>query len=175
MLESADAVLVLDTDVPWLPFFKEPKPGCKIIQIGPDPLFAHIPVRSFTAIEPITSTVGNALGAAHRARWPRRPPSKTAPSSAGASASPRRTARSWRGWQGMKSNGRTITKPYLSKCVSDAKADDDIVVNEYPLLRRVHAVQRSPAPSSAAGPAGGLGWGLAGRARHPAAPSRTAR
>ncbi len=158
LLDDADAILVLDTDVPWIPFFKAPKQGCKIIQIGPDPLFSHIPVRGFNADVPIISTVGNALGPLARAL------AKAAEGKNGAIERRRKRIAEAHGkviarMEGMKSNGRTITKPWLSKCVSDAKSDNDIVVNEYPLLRPFMRFKK-PGTFFGAGPAGGLGWGL---------------
>src|SRR5438045_4896874 len=44
MIDSADAILVVDCDVPWIPSRKAPRPECKIIQIGVDPLFSRYPI-----------------------------------------------------------------------------------------------------------------------------------
>ena len=157
-LENCDAVLVLDTDVPWLPFFKEPKPGCKIVQIGPDPLFSGIPIRSFNAAVPITSTVKNALPALTAAL--------TKAMKGKSSEIEKRRKRVTAAHEvvakkiaNVKHNGQ-ITKPYLSKCVSDARPKDAVIVNEYPLLREFMQFDK-PGTWYGAGPAGGLGWGLA--------------
>src|SRR5690606_404157 len=47
LLAEADAVLVVDAMVPWIPDRANPPPGCRVIQIGPDPLFSRVPVRGY--------------------------------------------------------------------------------------------------------------------------------
>jgi acetolactate synthase-1/2/3 large subunit len=154
---DADAILVLDTDVPWLPFFKEPKKGCKLIQIGPDPLFSRIPIRSFNAEVAIASTVRNALGPLTAAL-------RKAMADKGDAIEKRRKKiaaereKHHARIAGVRHNGK-ITKAWLSKCVSDAKTADTIVVNEYPLFRGLMSFTK-PGTWFGAGPAGGLGWGL---------------
>src|SRR5438046_396844 len=67
MIDGADAILVIDCDVPWIPSRKAPRPECKIIQIGVDPLFSRYPIRGFAADVAITGAtrlVLPALGAA---------------------------------------------------------------------------------------------------------------
>jgi acetolactate synthase-1/2/3 large subunit len=49
LLTQADLVLVIDGLTPWIPVRHVLPDGCKVIQIGPDPLFASIPVRGFPA------------------------------------------------------------------------------------------------------------------------------
>ncbi|MGH8151050.1 MAG: thiamine pyrophosphate-binding protein, partial [Steroidobacteraceae bacterium] len=47
-LEQADLIVVLESDVPWMPEGNgEPRPEARIVQIGVDPLFARYPIRSF--------------------------------------------------------------------------------------------------------------------------------
>ncbi|MEX6505197.1 thiamine pyrophosphate-requiring protein [Jiella sp. M17.18] len=46
-LAEADAILVIDSLAPWSPDIHEPRPGCKVIQLGEDPLYARFPVRHF--------------------------------------------------------------------------------------------------------------------------------
>ncbi|MGV2068557.1 thiamine pyrophosphate-requiring protein [Agrobacterium sp. 22-226-1] len=46
-LAEADLVLVIDSLAPWSPDIHLLKPGCKVIHIGEDPLYARFPVRNF--------------------------------------------------------------------------------------------------------------------------------
>src|SRR5581483_1151407 len=46
-LKQADVILVLESNVPWLPVQAMPKPDCKVIQCGYDPLHQQIPIRGF--------------------------------------------------------------------------------------------------------------------------------
>src|SRR6202023_868121 len=46
-LDGADAILVLECDVPWIPSLKAPRAECKVVHIGVDPLFSRYPIRGF--------------------------------------------------------------------------------------------------------------------------------
>ncbi len=48
-VSEADVILVLDSLAPWAPDVHKPRPDARIIQLGPDPLFARFPVRHFRA------------------------------------------------------------------------------------------------------------------------------
>src|SRR5262249_36320520 len=54
LVPKADAILVLECDVPWLPSRVGPAPECKVIQAGLAPLFARYPIRGFAADVTIT-------------------------------------------------------------------------------------------------------------------------
>ena len=62
-LDAADAILVLDCDVPWIPEAKSPAAGVPVIQVGTDPLFARYPARGFRGELSIASTSRRALAA----------------------------------------------------------------------------------------------------------------
>ena len=47
LLPGADLVLVVDCDVPWIPAQASPRPGAKVIHVGPDPLWQRYPLRGF--------------------------------------------------------------------------------------------------------------------------------
>ncbi len=49
LLAEADVVLVINSLAPWWPDRVTLKDGVKVIQLGPDPLFARTPVRNFQA------------------------------------------------------------------------------------------------------------------------------
>ena len=72
-LAEADVVLVLDSLAPWSPAVHGHPAGCKVIQAGPDPLFARFPVRHFRAdlsLAGETGEVVQALAAAMPAAVP---------------------------------------------------------------------------------------------------------
>jgi acetolactate synthase-1/2/3 large subunit len=48
-LEEADVILVAESDVPWMPSARQPKPDATIIAMGADPLFTGYPNRTFAA------------------------------------------------------------------------------------------------------------------------------
>src|SRR5262249_56173746 len=51
-----DVIVVLESDVPWLPSRAAPRPDCKVIQCGLDPLFVRYPIRGFPCDVAITAS-----------------------------------------------------------------------------------------------------------------------
>ena len=47
LVPKADAILVVDSMVPWVPRMVSPKANAALIHISPDPLFSEIPFRGF--------------------------------------------------------------------------------------------------------------------------------
>lgn len=60
-VESADVILALDHDYPYIPPRTQPSPAATIIQIDVDPLKEKIPLWSFPVDLPIRADVGEAL------------------------------------------------------------------------------------------------------------------
>src|SRR5438067_10673760 len=60
-LADADAILVVEADVPWYPHLQKPAPNARIIQLGVDPFFSRYPMRSYPCDVPIVATRGGAL------------------------------------------------------------------------------------------------------------------
>ncbi|WP_295807708.1 thiamine pyrophosphate-requiring protein [uncultured Nitratireductor sp.] len=61
LLEQADVVLVIDSLAPWSPDIHSLKPGCKVIQLGQDPLYSRFPVRNFRCDVALTGEVEEGL------------------------------------------------------------------------------------------------------------------
>jgi acetolactate synthase I/II/III large subunit len=60
---KADAILVIESDVPWLPSKTAPERNCKVIHCGLDPLFTRYPVRGFRCDLAITASALATLSA----------------------------------------------------------------------------------------------------------------
>ena len=60
-VETADVILALDHDYPYIPPRTQPSPGATIIQIDIDPIKEKIPLWSFPVDLPIRANVGDAL------------------------------------------------------------------------------------------------------------------
>src|SRR5499425_2467597 len=56
LVQKADAILVLESDVPWIPSRAAPRPDCKVIQCGLDPLYTRYPIRGFPCDVAITGS-----------------------------------------------------------------------------------------------------------------------
>ena len=60
-LDDADVVVVVDSLAPWSPDIHRLAPECRVIQLGPDPLYSRFPVRNFRVDVPIVTEVGPGL------------------------------------------------------------------------------------------------------------------
>ncbi len=158
-LGDADLLICLESEVPWLPETREPRPETRIVHIGVDPLFRDYPLRSFRGERFITSSVANLL-----------PPLAAALEAAATPAgdAARKTS------VGRLAAGRTerrakrlapllaqpkMTKDWLNHCLNEALPDDVILVNEYWVDREIYDARRAGGFFMHS-PAAGLGWGM---------------
>jgi len=158
LLAEADCVLVVDTDAPWIPHLEGPPEGCRVIHLGPDPLFARYPMRSFPTDLAITANPGPGLRAIAAAM---------AALPAGADIAARHARLRERGtaqraaWAAQMAEppAGAITPEWISHCLGQALEDDAIVVNEYP-LRQAFCPRTRWGSFYGQSTAGGLGWGF---------------
>jgi len=158
LLTDADLVIVLDSDVPWIPHLQHPPAGCHVAHVGEDPFYVRYPMRSFPSDLAIQAGVTNALQAlsdavGHRLQM----------------AEARIASRRTRLTERMRTRhvqlakdsapGERISPAYLSRAIGEAVGEDAVIFNEYP-LRADHCPREKPGTLFALGPAGGLGWGL---------------
>jgi len=157
VLAQADVVVVLATEVPWIPATERPRAGAKVIQCGVDPLFSRLPIRSFAADLSVTAST-RALLAALRQRAPaelrgaleRRSRLEAFHASV-------RKERSERVAQAK--NGARITRTMLNACLDAVKPPEAIVTNEYWVDPTLVDFTK-PGTYFRHSIAGGLGWGL---------------
>jgi acetolactate synthase-1/2/3 large subunit len=158
LLKDADLVLVVDCDVPWLISQANPKPQATVVHIGPDPLFARYPMRSFRTDVALTGLVAPTLTLLLERALSHAPQGSKLTARRDDVAKrndvARRQARA-----GTASVPSTLTAKYTSACLNSLQDADTIVVNEYPLALE-EMVVREPCRYFASAPAGGLGWGL---------------
>ena len=88
-------MVVVDSLAPWSPDIHRLAPECRVIQLGPDPLYSRFPVRNFRVDVPIVTEVGPGLAA-----WPpRSPPMTVRPgSTSGGTVSTSTAGRGSPGW-----------------------------------------------------------------------------
>jgi acetolactate synthase I/II/III large subunit len=158
LLADADLVIVLESDVPWIPHLQHPPAGCHIAHIGEDPFFVRYPMRSFPSDLAVQAGVTHALEALAAAVEQRLQMAEARIAARRARLTERmRTRRA----QLAKDSapGQTISPEYLSRAIGEAVGDDAIIFNEYP-LRPDHCAREKAGTFFALGPAGGLGWGF---------------
>jgi acetolactate synthase-1/2/3 large subunit len=158
LLADADLVVVLDSDVPWIPHLQNPAPGVHVAHVGEDPFYVRYPMRSFPSDLAIQAGVTNALNALTAAVEQRLQ-----------MAEARIAARRGRLAERMRNRraqlvkdatpGERISPEYLSRCIGECVGEDAVIFNEYP-LRADHCAREKPGTFFALGPAGGLGWGF---------------
>jgi acetolactate synthase-1/2/3 large subunit len=142
----------------------------RVVHAGIDPTFARYPMRSFPSDLALAGAPQALLEALEAALEGCGDPANFAARRAAAatrSGALRATARA----QAHASD--PITPEWISRCLHEAKDDETIVVNEYP-LRLDHCGFEEPGRYFGLSPAGGLGWGLgAALGAKLAAPQRT--
>ena len=158
LLESADLVIVFETDVPWIPSKERPPASAKIVQIGEDPLHARLPMRGFPSDLTIAATCLSVLEALETTLAKREMPH----------AAGRRTAlmqrsgalrQTWDEEAARAGSANSITLPWLNHCLRDIVDAETIVVSEYS-FRQEYCPLETPGSLFALSSAGGLGWGF---------------
>jgi acetolactate synthase-1/2/3 large subunit len=157
-LGEADAVVVLDAMVPWVPQRHKLPAGCPVIQIGPDPLFSDLPMRSFPTTVAITARPADALAGLSEAL-------------AAAGGSPRAEARrktieqrnagrrAALAAEADADQGEPMSPAWISRCLDRVKGADAMLFNELACLPQ-HLTFTRPDGFFSHSLAGGLGWGL---------------
>ena len=158
LLADADLVIVLESDVPWIPSLTHPQGGCRVAHVGEEPLYVRYPMRSFPSDLAVQAGPLNAIEALTKAVEARLQ-----------MAEPRIAARRARLTERMRTRRAQLAKDsaptgaispeYLSRVIGETVGEDAIIVNEYP-LRADHCAREKPGTLFALGPAGGLGWGF---------------
>jgi acetolactate synthase-1/2/3 large subunit len=157
-LDEADAILVLECDVPWVPSLKAPRPECRVVHLGVDPLFSRYPIRGFACDLAVTGTPTAALPELAEALG--RHTSKTMVDARRQRIAERREAlhAGWGKTAESAANMRPIHMAWASACIARVKPDDAILVNEYTLMPE-HCGSTVPGSYFGSSPASGLGWG----------------
>ncbi len=162
-IENADLVVLADCDVPWVPSLtRGPGPDCRIVQIGPDPVYGRLPIRGFKSDLAIQADAGRALlgleaaliesarieGAAIEARRRRMAPERDEIWSAYAEESESETG-----------SGGALSPAWVTGKLWEACGAEATYISEYPMRAQWLPLDR-PAAFFAVPPAGALGWGL---------------
>jgi acetolactate synthase I/II/III large subunit len=158
-LADADAILVVEADVPWYPALQKPAPGATIMHLGVDPFFSRYPMRSYPCDVPIAATPAAALpllAEAVRRQVDRHAASHRALALA---AEHRRRHAAWQELALQQAGKSTIGFAWAARCIGEALDERTVVVNEYPLDRRFAAFDR-PGSYFASPHSSGLGFGL---------------
>ena len=154
-LEAADLVVVVESDVPWLPQRFGPPPAARVVHIGEDPLFATYPMRTFRADVTLAGSPRHSLAALAAAVADRAEPSPARGDELARLHRAARAAAAARAGTGE----RPVAMARLSRLVAQAAGPEAIYVNEYDLHSDQLDLTR-PGSYFGAPSVSGLGWGL---------------
>jgi len=158
-LETADVIVVLDCDVPWVPELHRVNPRARVIHVGADPLFSREPMRSFPCDLAIAADSAATLAAldAAVARCPARDEGRVA-------ARRERVGRDRAAVRTRPAPGPAgagpVTAAALAGALARVKRPRDIVVNETASLPVGLLEFPEAGTYFGVSSAGGLGWGL---------------
>ena len=155
----ADAIVIVESDVPWFPSGSHPRPETKIIHVAHDPLFARYPVRGFEADVALGGQPRLTLHAVADAVRGLVDPAVVAERRTRAEAEHRQLREEWATRARKASGEHPMDMAWVSKCVGDVVDDATILVNEYD-FDATQGQFTVPGSYFAGSPAGGLGWGL---------------
>ena len=161
-LPDADAILVIDCDVPWIPSLHKLNPDAKVIQLGADPLFENYPVRGFPCDLGIRGSAGSAIPMLEEAMASREKSAQAridARRSKIAGIKGDQAAASQARIEKIASGTAAMDNAWVAHCLNQVKQDDDILVSESQLALGNIAL-REAGSFFGTSPSGGLGWGL---------------
>jgi len=158
-LAEADAVLVIEADVPWYPALQKPPAGAPIIHLGVDPFFSRYPMRSYPCDVPIAATPAAALPQLTEAVRRLADPAAVRRRAERVAAEHRKRHAAWEEMAIQQAGKSTIGFAWAARCIGDVLDDNTAVVNEYPLDRRFAAFSR-PGSYFGSPHSSGLGFGL---------------
>jgi acetolactate synthase-1/2/3 large subunit len=158
LVADADLIMVIESDAPWFPAQAQPPASCKVIQCGFDPLFTRIPIRGFPCDLGLTGSTAATLSAltdelAYHVDDPRIEGRRQAVA--------QKRALMLAQWETTRASAAArapLSPAWVSRCVSDAKDADAIVVNEYTLMVEYCSFEQ-PDCYFGSSAASGLGWG----------------
>jgi acetolactate synthase-1/2/3 large subunit len=158
MIEDADLIVVIESDVPWILDTQPPAAGCRVAHIGEDPVFQRYPMRSFPSDLSVTAHAAHAIEALDEALGKLKQDAKKTEQRRERLAERSRKRREQNA-KASTSTGEQISPAYLSRLLGETVGPDAIIFNEYSMMQE-HCSREKPGTYYGLSPAGGLGWGF---------------
>lgn len=160
-IEMADAVLVLDSDVPWIPAKDGQPANAKVVHMGTDPLYSGYPMRGYPCDVAIASPSSISLPILAAAMEQGLTAHKDGIAARRARIdAARETVRArWRAAEEGVETAAPIKPAWLARCVNDVMDENSILINEMGVALP-YATLETPGSFFAASPVSGLGWGM---------------
>jgi acetolactate synthase-1/2/3 large subunit len=158
LIGEADAILVVDCDVPWTPSRQAPASDCKVIHVGIDPLFSRYPIRGFPCDIAITGATRLALPRLSAALEPLLDFGAITGRRQRIAERHEAMRAEWRKLRDEVKDMRPLSPVWVSACLAEARDPESTIVNEYTLLPE-HCPSTRAGSFFGSSPAAGLGWG----------------
>ena len=160
-LKEADVVLVIDTDVPWLPTVVSPKESARVIQLGHEPLYSRYPIRGHTADIALAAQPRATLRLLTEEMQPyqEQAAQQIANRFETVRAEHKQQREAWGAHAEAVKGDKPIDPAWLSACINQVLEAETIVVNEYDLVP-TQVDLTVPGSFFGPSPAAGLGWGI---------------
>jgi acetolactate synthase-1/2/3 large subunit len=155
---KADAILVIESDVPWIPSQVALNEDCKVIQCGLDPLFTRYPIRGFPCDVAITGSALATLSALTSALDQLVAAEAVAPRRRWIADERAALTTAWKTALDAAARRAPLDPAWVSHCIDRAKDPRCIVINEYTLFPEYCSFE-SPDLYFGSSSASGLGWG----------------
>ena len=158
-IAKADALLVIDCDVPWFPARVKIRDKAQVIHLAVDPFFNRYPMHNFRCDVPLAAEPEVTLPLLADAV--RKSVNKREVKARHQTLAKRHTAarRKWNKAALAEAKRIPIGFQWASRCINELLGPNTIVFNEYPLDPRF-APPAGPGTYFGASHAGGLGWGF---------------
>jgi acetolactate synthase-1/2/3 large subunit len=160
-LEDADLLVVIDTDVPWMPHLRSPGADAKVVHLGVNPIYDRYPMWGFpsdlavqadsaVALPMLTEALAK-VRASHQDVIERRASRIT--------EEHRRQHAASQGEIEASAGQRYVTLELLAHCLDRVRDERMVFINEYDLSLR-HITLDTPGSQFGHSTAGYLGWGV---------------
>jgi acetolactate synthase-1/2/3 large subunit len=160
LLEEADCIVVVESEVPWFPVRFTPKPGTKVVHLGIDPLFVRYPIRSFPCDLAIAGNPKAALAALTRALQAESPDPKARDARRRRIERYQAERRSRRAAMLAEARqAKPIRYAWVGECLRELRPPDSLIVTELGVAADQLGLEE-PGSLIGVGIGGGLGFGL---------------
>jgi acetolactate synthase-1/2/3 large subunit len=159
---KADAILVIDSPVPWLPSQCVPNPHAKVVHMSSDPLAGRYPFREFESdllITGETAAAITALGEALRSALKGKEIAIKARREVAAKMRAEQVERRRQAIEKARTT-RPLSAIWVAHCVNELKSEDAIIVNELGFNHLGFLDMTEWGSYMGPSLAGGLGFGL---------------
>jgi acetolactate synthase-1/2/3 large subunit len=160
LLQKADVIVVIDSEVPWFPRNFTPGANTKVVHLGADPLYVRYPIRSFPTDLAVPGHAQTALAllAEELSRASMNQSALRQRRTAVAEFQDGRRARAAAALESART-AKPISYSYVGACVRDVLPRGGIVVSELGIASDQLALEE-PGSLIGVGLGGGLGFGL---------------